>query len=159
MKKIFFIVISSLTALSFAMDAPLHTIHSEYQNAVIHLQIIRQLYQSTNYQELLEYTRQFIEHPEQSSFVDVILKRLEQSENHEMVRLAWKSKGRSLLDLAKNTRAKASENSHAIAGARKQISLTNISSTQIYIHALKVYQRAVTHETLLLTFSKKRSRI
>lgn len=157
MKKIFFIVLSLLTAVAFAMDAPLPPIHAKYLNALMHLKTIKGLYEQCHYQALLEYTRRFIEHPEQDSFVHVIIKRLEESEEESVVKWAWEKKGKSLLETARVIYDESIASSLSIVQNLKNqpYQASTIPFSELYDHSQGIHMRAGLNFQLLEQFHKK----
>lgn len=149
--KVLYVMLCTLHFFTFSMDVNPRIAHQEYENTIMHLSTIKDLYQDTHYRALLEYTRRFIEHPEEPSFVDLILKRLQESEEQAVVVWAWEQKSKSLLDLAIEVRKRTFEQRTLIYNAQNSSSV----AAQFLVYANKIYQRSIYHETLLVDFNTR----
>lgn len=154
MKKILLSLLISITLLLRAMDAPPTAMHVKYNNTLVHLETIQRLYEGTHFQELLEYTRRFIQHPELDSFVDVIIKRLKESKEEAVVKRAWERKGKSLLEIAQNMRKKMAVNTIGTIGSLEQSALRP-DMEELHSYANILYERAILHDRLLRSFHEK----
>ena len=157
MKKItIFILLLCVNQMAIGMEQSadkVSPLHEEYVNAVKHLSTIDKYIKTTEFRALLDYTHQFIEHPEHSSFVDVIIRRLEQASETGVVKWAWELKGQALLQLAAKVETQTQVDKELIKYC--DMSLLTVSTTELLPYAQGVSNRARANHHSLLKFNQE----